>query len=116
MRFLDYLLNDVQQAAIIEGSGLLISIPHPARYAIHKLVVAERRPASDTTKKRKDIRQAELLLSVLLDDDEYAVELAIKAAFAMPAKFITEAKRSLGKLSPEIKIRLKTIIEKLAPE
>ena len=110
VRFLDYLLEDVQQAAIIEGSGILINIPHPARYAIHKLVVAERRPASDTLKKRKDIRQAELLLSILLDEDTYSVELAVEAAQAMPAKFMTQVHRGLGKLQPDIKERLSAII------
>jgi len=114
VRFLDYLLEDVQQAAIIEGSGLLVSIPHPARYAIHKLVVAQRRPASDTLKKRKDIRQAELLLSILMDDDVYGMELAIKAAYSMPAKFMTEAKRSLGRLTPTMKVRLKAMVDRLA--
>ncbi len=46
VRFLDYLIEENQPAAVPMGSGLLIRIPAPARFALHKLVVSRRRPAA----------------------------------------------------------------------
>lgn len=101
VRFLDFLLEDVQQAAVIEGEGMLISIPHPARYAIHKLVVSPRRPSAESTKKNKDIRQSDLLINILREDDPYSLKVALEAATRMPGKFMTTVKSNLSKLSSD---------------
>ena len=37
MRFLEYLLEDRQVAAIAFRSGILVNVPTPARFALHKL-------------------------------------------------------------------------------
>ncbi|MCG8671433.1 MAG: nucleotidyltransferase domain-containing protein [Pseudomonadales bacterium] len=99
VRFLDYLLDDVQQAAVIEGSGLIINVPHPARYALHKLVVCSRRPAADSNKRKKDARQCNMLIEILKDDDPASIEAAVLAAKEMPSKFLVEAGKSLPLLT-----------------
>jgi len=65
---LDYLLEDTIPTAVIGGSGILVYVPTPARFALHKLWVSRQRPASEQTKARKDVRQSEQLLEVLAAD------------------------------------------------
>ena len=65
VRFLDYIIEDSQPAAVPVGSGLLIRIPDPARFALHKLVVSQRRPVALVAKSRKDLEQAAAILEVL---------------------------------------------------
>jgi hypothetical protein len=68
LRHLDYLLEDPIPAVSLYRSGVLVQIPRPERYAIHKLIVAERRKAGpDTLKARKDRAQADFLIRVLAE-------------------------------------------------
>jgi len=53
LRFLDILLKDPIE---VEERGLKIKIPDPMAFAMHKILIAERR--KDQTKKNKDIEQA----------------------------------------------------------
>lgn len=68
LRFLDYLIEEPAQAAVVGGSGILVNVPDPARFAFHKLWTSRRRPVSEQAKVAKDLRQAEQLIEVLLDD------------------------------------------------
>ncbi len=95
LRFLDYLLEDTQPAAVPVRQGVLVQVPSPARFALHKLVVSQRRPAAFATKSTKDIRQAELVLEVLLEDRPGDIMLAWEAAEMMPAKFMKELQLGL---------------------
>lgn len=65
---LDYLIEGPAQAVVVAGSGVLVNVPDPARFALHKLWISERRPVSEQTKAVKDLRQAGDLLDVLLED------------------------------------------------
>jgi hypothetical protein len=68
LKFMEFSLQDVQQAAVFAGSGVaVVNVPHPARFALHKLLVAGERPASRIAKSNKDILQAAALLGVLED-------------------------------------------------
>ncbi len=58
LRYLDDLLEDTQPAAVIDGGGVLVQVPHPARFAVHKLLVAQDRAAAFQAKSRKDVAQA----------------------------------------------------------
>ncbi len=66
LRFLDYLIDHEQKAAIPYGGGILVNVPDPARFAWHKLILAERRDMPE--KVRKDLVQAETLFDVLTED------------------------------------------------
>jgi hypothetical protein len=55
-------------------------IPRPARFAIHKLVPAQRRGASDRIKRAKDLDQARALLEALRAHDPFALEGALEDA------------------------------------
>ena len=65
---LDYLIEDPQQAALAAGSGILVNVPLPARFALHKLVVARSRPLTQQTKSGKDLDQAAQLIAILAED------------------------------------------------
>ena len=79
LRYLDYLLEDAQHAAVIDGGGVLVQVPQPARFALHKLLVARSRPAVFQTKADKDLRQAGHLIEVLSEDRPGDLALALEA-------------------------------------
>lgn len=74
LRFLDFLLVDAIPAAVPYRYGVLVNVPQPARYAVHKLIVATRRSTTNAAKARKDIEQAAALIGILGEDqpDELA--------------------------------------------
>ena len=67
LRFLDYLLYQEINAAALYGPGIPINVPDPARYALHKLIVAQLRTttARSQAKARKDLEQAAALIGIL---------------------------------------------------
>lgn len=68
LKFLEYLLQDVEQAVLPgPSSAVLVNVPNPARYALHKLLVAGERPASRAAKSNKDVQQAASLLEVMVE-------------------------------------------------
>ena len=64
LRFLDFLIHEPEQAVILHGSGILVWVPSPQRYAVHKLIISRRRRAGNI-KRDKDVQQAEALLQIL---------------------------------------------------
>ncbi len=75
LHFLNYLIARPTPAALLYRSGILIQIPRPEAFAIHKLIVANRRRGGpDALKSEKDRRQAAFLIEALAEDrpDELA--------------------------------------------
>ncbi len=66
--FLDYLIENPIPAVVLRQSGILVQVPTPARFALHKLWVARQRPAAQHVRAAKDRQQAEALLDVLIDE------------------------------------------------
>ncbi len=67
LRFLDYLIDDPMRVALPCRRGLLVSIPAPARFAFHKLIVSQERPVVEHNKRVKDVAQAAQLLDALVE-------------------------------------------------
>ena len=68
LRHMDYLLEDPVPAVSLYRSGVLVQIPRPERFAIHKLIVAERRGhGPDSLKAAKDRAQADFLIAALAE-------------------------------------------------
>ena len=66
LRFLEFVMEDVEQAAIISAVGVVIAnVPDPARYALHKLLVHAERRVRSPGKAQKDLRQAAALIEGL---------------------------------------------------
>ena len=106
---LDYVMEQSVDAAVIAGSGILVNVPTPARFAFHKLWVASERPASEAAKARKDLRQAEQVLEVLADDRPDDLTAAWEA-LARRRTLLRGAKASFRKLAPELVERLKRLL------
>lgn len=67
LRFLDFLIHSPEPAVVLHEAGLYVLVPAPERYAVHKLIVAQRRVGGVGNAKRgKDLRQAEVLLDALV--------------------------------------------------
>ena len=64
LKFLDYLLEAPTQSVLLDRTGhsTVASLPEPARYAVHKLIVHGERATRQRTKARKDLEQAAALL------------------------------------------------------
>jgi hypothetical protein len=74
LRFMEFSLEQVEQAVLMDRNGVsvVVNIPSPARYAVHKLLVVGERSAAFQTKANKDVQQAAALidwhLSYRVDD------------------------------------------------
>jgi hypothetical protein len=69
LNYLNFLIAEPIHAVALYRSGVLVQIPRPERFAIHKLIVASRRHRGpDEAKARKDRAQAEFLVRVLAED------------------------------------------------
>lgn len=68
LKFMEYSLVDIKQAALLSEDGaILANVPNPARFALHKLIVAGERDGQFRTKAKKDIWQSAALMSYLLE-------------------------------------------------
>ena len=64
--FIEYSLENLKQAVLFSGeTAILVNVPDPARYALHKLIVYGERSGEFRTKGVKDLQQSAALLSFL---------------------------------------------------
>lgn len=69
LNYLNFLIAEPIPAVALYRSGVLVQIPRPERFAIHKLIVADRRrDGPDRFKARKDRAQAAHLIAILAQD------------------------------------------------
>jgi hypothetical protein len=64
-RFLDFLIRNPIRSVLLYEGGIPVTIPTPARYAVHKLIVSERRKEENISKIEKDLAQASQLVLAL---------------------------------------------------
>lgn len=104
LRFLDYLIEDTQPGAVMGGSGVLVNVPRPGRFALHKLIVAARRGTSapGPSKAPKDRAQASALLRLLMAELPGEITLAWKALCLRGKAWRDAATASLRLLDPEL--------------
>ena len=72
LQHLRWLIENPIPAAALYGSGVPIHVPTPPRFAIHKLILAQKR-THDRPKRGKDLAQAKALIDVLLESDRWAL-------------------------------------------
>nr|WP_295107507.1 GSU2403 family nucleotidyltransferase fold protein [uncultured Caulobacter sp.] len=77
--YMDFLIRDPVQTAVLHGGGVLVNAPAPARYAVHKLIVSRQRKVNPE-KGLKDRLQAGQLIQVLAQDDPFALRDAYAEA------------------------------------
>lgn len=98
LRYLDYLLGETVRGAVIDGGGLLVNVPTPARFTLHKLIVSQERSVVFHGKKEKDLRQASELMDVLVSERPGDLVLAWEALKSRGAGWIKKAKSGLSAL------------------
>jgi hypothetical protein len=103
LRYLEYLIEEPINAVALYGSGARVSIPQPARFAVHKLIVAQVRDIG-AAKRRKDLAQARELFEVLSETLPAELEEAL-----------ADARRRGRQWSAHIAASLKLIGRQMSP-
>ena len=99
--YLGYLLGVSQEIPILSPHGaVLVRVPVPERYAVHKLIVSQLRDKA-SSKPEKDLRQAAVLIEVLSERFPGAVEDALKSVPKSATKLVKLAKKALEHHLPE---------------
>ena len=82
LEFMDYLLQKTTDSAIVGNTAVLVRIPEPSRYAVHKLLVASNRDSRFAVKAEKDRHQAAYLMAHLEAERPGDLALAVEEALA----------------------------------
>lgn len=117
LAYLDYLLEQYQPAGVVNGGGVLVNVPNPARYALHKLLVSRVRSLTDHTKMEKDLHQAIQMIEVLTEDRPGDLLLAWEALAHRKdrsADRVRAALLGLARRYPSVIHRLHTMIPAIA--
>jgi len=110
LRHLDYLLQDIQPVVLLYEHGIMINVPTPGRFAIHKCVISQKRPAGAATKALKDRRQAEQVFNVLLQDRPTDITLAYNAARNQGDAFLKSFDSGLNLIDADIASAVRHLI------
>jgi hypothetical protein len=105
LRFLDFLIRDPEPAVLLHGTGVLVSVQAPQRFALHKLIVARRRRDGDP-KRDKDIFQAQALLNLVVDRRPHELRVAWEEAFGRGKTWQRLLGAGLGLLHPATRDRV----------
>lgn len=110
LHFLNFPISNPIFAAAVYRDGALIRVPRPERYAIHKLIVSDRRKdGSDSLKSQKDLQQALLLISVLAEDRPTDLKEAYESAMANGPQWRNRIQRTLNR-SPEAAALINSVL------
>jgi len=83
LHYLNFLIAEPIQVAVTYRSGVLVQVPRPERFAVHKLIVADRRKEGpESLKSIKDRAQAAFLIDVLAEDRPDDLAEAFEDAFS----------------------------------
>jgi hypothetical protein len=98
--YLAYLLAASQEIPVLSSHGsVMVRVPVPERYAIHKLIVSQLRHKS-SSKPEKDLRQAAVLIEALVERYPGAIEDAASEVPKSAARHLTRAIKALGQHLP----------------
>ncbi|MEK6806380.1 MAG: nucleotidyltransferase domain-containing protein [Pseudomonadota bacterium] len=100
LKFLDYLLEHPTQLVVLDPSGryCLVTVPSPARYAIHKLIVHGERPQRARVKALKDLLQAATLIDYFQTENPAELKQAWTDALGRGPNWRTRLKKGVAEL------------------
>lgn len=101
LSFQEYPAEETMEVVALYDDGVLIRVPTPARFAIHKLIVARQRPATEAPKRQKDLVQAGELLDALMATDEATLLDELESARARGRGWRSAINASLKELGRE---------------
>jgi len=84
-----------EETIIINYENLLIRLPDPSRFAIHKLIVSERRPSKSAHKAANDVKQSLAVWDMLINMAE--TEKLKKVLSSIPKGWLKIVKQALSK-------------------
>jgi len=109
LHYLNYLIADPIKAAVPYRSGVLVQIPRPERFAIHKLIISDRRrEGNDSLKAFKDRRQAAFLIEALAEDRPEDLREAYEEAKERGPRWRERLSAALARM-PETQARLASL-------
>ncbi len=98
LTFQEYAAEETITTVALYGSGVLVRVPTPIRFAVHKLLVAQRRKPTEVAKKQKDLRQALELIDIYLKIDEGILQAELDDARARGKAWQTAINASLREI------------------
>jgi hypothetical protein len=101
LRYLEFLIADPIPAVALYGAGVPVTVPQPARYAVHKLIVAQLRHAG-SAKREKDLVQARELIAALRTSNPSAVSDALANARQRGGKWKAAIDRSMREIGLDL--------------
>jgi hypothetical protein len=82
LQYMDWLIADPVPTVALWGAGVPINIPQPSRFAVHKLILAQKRDVGSRSKRQKDLAQADALIDAIQRHDPFDLHDALVAASA----------------------------------
>jgi len=114
LRFLDFLIREPIRSVLLYEAGIPVTIPAPERYAVHKLILTERRHAQSQTKVNKDIAQATALVEALSEQRPRALAQVWIEAWERGPKWREALSAGVERLEPRIAEALKASVTRYA--
>lgn len=106
LHYLNFLIAEPIKAVALYRAGVLVQIPQPERFAIHKLIVSDRRrDGPDSLKARKDRAQATFLIHALAEERPDELAEAWEDARARGPRWRARIDSALARL-PAVRARL----------
>jgi hypothetical protein len=102
LNFMEYLSEESTEAVALYGTGVLVSVPPPIRYAIHKLLIAQERKVQ-SLKRTKDLKQAKDLIDVFLETDSVTFEETLEEARNRGPRWKRNINASLREIKRDIR-------------
>lgn len=114
LRFLDYLIyNPIRSVLLFEG-GIPVTIPAPERYAIHKLIISDRRKQDNYSKIGKDLVQAASLIEAMSAQRSLDLAAAWFEAWGKGPKWKLALASGVERLEEEARDKLNDLVLKNA--
>jgi hypothetical protein len=98
MDYLSYLIESPVQAVLVDTEPVLINVPQPVRYALHKLIVSQKRDRSRGGKSEKDMDQAYRILSLIRESRPYEIGEAWSNLISRGPKWTKPAEQGLAQM------------------
>jgi hypothetical protein len=96
LSYLSYLMESPVPSVLLDTIPVLVNIPQPVRYALHKLIVSQVRDVSADAKRPKDLYQSHQILSVLQETRPFDIQPAWQNLIGRGPKWIQYAKVGLA--------------------
>ena len=110
MRFLDFLIRNPIRSVILHEAGVPVTVPAPERFAIHKLIVSERRGPT-SSKVDKDVAQSSLLIEAMWERRAVDLSSAWQEAWERGPTWRQALTSGLARLDEPIAGKLETAVK-----